>query len=142
MDSTHRGDPILLHPIGTVQSPLTDPTTAPKQGYEGSPDAWLVFNPAVSQGLENLRVGEEIIVLTWLDRARRDVLKVHPRDDLSVPEHGVFSTRSSDRPNPVGLHLVEILEVDALRIKVRDLEALDGTPIVDVKPRLHRVADS
>jgi tRNA-Thr(GGU) m(6)t(6)A37 methyltransferase TsaA len=125
-----------------VESPLTDPTKAPKQGNEGSPDAWLVFDEGVAQGLEDLRVGEEIIVLTWLDRARRDTLKVHPRDDLSVPEHGVFSTRSSDRPNPVGLHLVEILEVDGLRMKVRNLEALDGTPIVDVKPRLHGVADN
>jgi len=141
LDSTHQDDPIILHPIGTVESPLTDPTTAPKQGYEGSPDAWLVFDAAVAKGLDDLRVGDEIIVLTWLDRARRDILKVHPRDDLSVPEHGVFSTRSSDRPNPVGLHLVEILELDGLRIKVRNLEALDGTPIVDVKPRLHEVAD-
>jgi len=140
---TKRDDnPISLRPIGTVESSLTDPATAPKQGYEGSPDAWLVFDPAVAQGLQDLRAGEQIIVLTWLDRASRDVLKVHPRDDLSIPEHGVFSTRSSDRPNPVGLHLVEILEIKGLRIQVRNLEALDGTPIIDVKPPLHGVPDN
>ena len=135
-------DNLVLRPIGVVESPLTDPASAPKQGYEGSPDAWLVFDPAVAEGLQDLRTGERVIVLTWLDRADRDVLKVHPRDDPSIPEHGVFSTRSSDRPNPIGLHLVEIVSIEGLRVQVRDLEALDGTPIVDVKPRIEGVPDS
>jgi len=123
-------------PIGWVESSLTDPTTAPKQGHEGAPDAWLVFDRAVLDGLRDLRPGERVIVLTWLDRARRDVLRVHPRDDLSRPEQGVFSTRSADRPNPIGLHPVTILSVDGLRLRVRGLEAIDRTPILDVKPVL------
>jgi tRNA-Thr(GGU) m(6)t(6)A37 methyltransferase TsaA len=138
MDDTR----LVLQPIGTVESPLTDRELAPKQGHEGSPDAWLVFEPTVLQGLEDLRVGEQVIVLTWLDRARRDVLKVHPRGDESIPLHGVFSTRSPDRPNPIGLHLVEILSVKEHRVLVRNLEALDGTPILDVKPRLENVPDA
>jgi tRNA-Thr(GGU) m(6)t(6)A37 methyltransferase TsaA len=133
---------LALRPIGIVESPLTDPASAPKQGREGSPDAWLVFEPAVKEGLQDLRVGEQVIVITWLDRAHREVLKVHPRDDMSIREHGVFSTRSSDRPNPIGLHLVEIVSIEGLRIQVRDLEALDGTPILDVKPRIEGVPDS
>jgi tRNA-Thr(GGU) m(6)t(6)A37 methyltransferase TsaA len=127
---------IVLEPIGVVESPLTDPAAAPKQGSEGSPDAWLVLEPQVSEGLDGLRAGDEVIVLTWLDRARRDILRVHPRDDPANPERGVFSTRSADRPNPIGLHRVQILAVDGLRLQVRDLEALDGTPIVDIKPVL------
>jgi tRNA-Thr(GGU) m(6)t(6)A37 methyltransferase TsaA len=123
-------------PIGTVESPLTDPATAPKQGHEGAPDAWLVFDPAVLEGLDGIRAGDRIIVLTWLDRARRDVLRVHPRDDVRNPEQGVFNTRSSDRPNPIGLHTVEVASIDGRRIRVRNLEAVDGTPIVDVKPVL------
>ena len=133
---------LVLRPIGFVESPLTDRESAPKQGREGSPEAWLVFEPAVEEGLQDLRVGERVIVITWLDRAHREVLKVHPRDDLSIREHGVFSTRSSDRPNPIGLHLVEIVSIEDLRIQVRDLEALDGTPILDVKPRIEGVPDS
>ncbi len=130
-----------LLPIGRVESPLVDPALAPKQGHEGSPDAWLEFNPEVGEGLRDLRVGTEIIVLTWLDRARRDVLLVHPRDDPANPETGVFSTPSADRPNPVGLHRVEILAIDGPRLRVRNLEALDGTPILDVKPVLRRGTD-
>ena len=122
--------------IGRVESPLTDPATAPKQGHEGAPDAWLVFDPDFLEGLQELRTGDRVIVLTWLDRARRDILRVHPRDDAVQPQQGVFSTRSSDRPNPIGLHPVEILSVDGLRLHVRNLEALDGTPIIDVKPVL------
>lgn len=133
---------LRVNPIGTVQSSLTDPGSAPKQGYEGAPEASLVFDPAVLDGLRDLRVGESVIVLTWLDRADRDVLRVHPRDDLTMPEHGVFSTRSADRPNPVGLHLVEILAIDGATIRVRPLEAVDGTPIVDVKPVLHGIPDA
>ena len=125
-----------IQPIGWVESALVDATTAPKQGHEGAPDAWLEFKPDVREGLRDLKVGSEIILLTWLDRARRDVLVVHPRDDLTKPEAGVFSTRSADRPNPVGLHQVPILAIDGTRLKVGNLEALDGTPIVDVKPVL------
>jgi tRNA-Thr(GGU) m(6)t(6)A37 methyltransferase TsaA len=129
---------IELTPIGEVESPLTDRTSAPKQGDEGAPDAWLVFDPAVLEGLDGMRPGDRIIVLTWLDRAERDVLRVHPRDDLSVPKQGVFNTRSSDRPNPIGLHEVEVLSIEGNRLRVNNLEALDGTPIVDVKPVLRR----
>ena len=130
--------PYVLRPIGWVESPLVDRDMAPKQGDEGSPDAWLVFEPRVSEGLRDLRVGIEVIVLTWLDRARRDVLVVHPRGDLTRPETGVFSTRSPDRPNPIGLHRVTIVSIDGTRICVRNLEALDATPIVDVKPVLDK----
>jgi tRNA-Thr(GGU) m(6)t(6)A37 methyltransferase TsaA len=123
-------------PIGRVESPLTDPASAPKQGDEGAPDAWLVFEPAVHEALDGIRAGDEIIVLTWLDRARRDVLRVHPRGDISRVQQGVFSTRSPHRPNPIGLHRVEILSIDGGRVRVRRLEAVDGTPIIDVKPVL------
>jgi tRNA-Thr(GGU) m(6)t(6)A37 methyltransferase TsaA len=127
-----------VRPIGRVESPLTDPATAPKQGHEGAPDAWVEFDAEVLDGLRDLRVREEVLVLTWLDRARRDILVVHPRDDPAAPETGVFSTRSADRPNPIGLHRVEILAVDGARLRVRNLEAVDGTPVVDVKPVLSR----
>jgi len=130
--------PFELRQIGHVESSLTDAATAPKQGDEGSPDAWLVFAPAVREGLRDLLVGTDVLVLTWLDRARRDVLVVHPRDDPAAPETGVFSTRSADRPNPIGLHRVTILTIDGLRVRVRNLEALDGTPVLDVKPVLDR----
>jgi tRNA-Thr(GGU) m(6)t(6)A37 methyltransferase TsaA len=124
--------------IGRVKSPLTDLASAPKQGDEGAPDAWLVFDPAVLEGLQGILPGDEVIVLTWLHRARRDVLRVHPRGDTSRAQQGVFSTRSPHRPNPLGLHRVEIASVDGRRVEVRRLEALDGTPIVDVKPILSR----
>jgi len=120
--------------VGTVESPLTDRSSAPKQGDEGAPEAVLVFDGRVAEGLDGIAAGDELLVLTWLHRASRDVLRVHPRDDLTRPEQGVFATRSSDRPNPIGLHRVEVVQVDGVRVRVRDLEALDGTPIVDVKP--------
>ena len=123
-------------PIGWVESPLTDRGQAPRQGDEGAPDAWLVFQPEVAEGLRDLGPGAEIIVLTWLDRAARDVLVTRPRDDPARPPTGVFSTRSPDRPNPLGLHRVSVLAVDGLRIQVNNLEALDGTPILDLKPVL------
>jgi tRNA-Thr(GGU) m(6)t(6)A37 methyltransferase TsaA len=123
-------------PIGRVASALTDPASAPKQGGEGAPEAWLVFEPDVVAGLGDIRVGDRVVVLTWLDRARRDVLQVHPRDDLGRPLRGVFSTRSADRPNPIGIHPVEVLAVDGPRIRVSGIEAVDGTPIVDLKPHL------
>jgi tRNA-Thr(GGU) m(6)t(6)A37 methyltransferase TsaA len=126
----------VLRPIGRVESPLTDPASAPKQGFEGSPEAWLVFEPDVLEGLDGIRPGDRIIVLTWLDRARRDVLRVRPRDDPANPERGVFSTRSADRPNPIGVHPVQVEAIEGRRVRVRDLEAVDGTPIVDVKPVL------
>src|SRR5919106_3279490 len=103
--------------IGEVESPLTDRESAPKQGDEGSPDAWLVFDPGVLEGLQGIRPGDQVIVLTWLDRARRDVLRVHPRDDVSNPKQGVFNTRSADRPNPIGLHDVEIASIEGPRVR-------------------------
>jgi tRNA-Thr(GGU) m(6)t(6)A37 methyltransferase TsaA len=127
-----------VRPIGRVESPLRDREAAPKQGDEGSPEASLVFDEAVSAGLRDLRPGAAVIVLTWLDQADRGTLSVHPRGDLANPEEGVFSTRSPDRPNPIGLHRVEIVSVDGLRLRVRDLEAIDGTPILDLKPALDR----
>ena len=133
-----RRERIELRPIGWVESPLTDRALAPRQGDEGAPEAWLAFDEAVADGLRDLVPGNEVIVLTWLDRADRDVLRVHPRDDPSVPQQGVFSTRSADRPNPIGLHRVEIASIEGRRFRVRNLEALDGTPIVDVKPVLSR----
>ena len=125
-----------IRPIGRVSSSLADRETAPKQGFEGAPDAWLVFDPDVAEGIRDLAVGADVFVLTWLHQARRDVLAVHPRDDPRNPETGVFSTRSQDRPNPIGLHRVRIAAVDGLRVLVEGLEAFDGTPIVDVKPVL------
>ena len=128
--------PIELYPIGRVESSLTDVESAPRQGDEGAPEAWLVFDPHVVEGLRDIEVGDEVIVITWLDRARRDVLRVHPRGDSSRRPEGVFSTRSADRPNPIGLHRVEVTSTDGRSVKVRRLEAIDGTPIVDVKPVL------
>jgi len=128
-------------PIGWVESPLKDRAQAPRQGDEGAPDAWLVFQPEVADGLRDLGPGAEIIVLTWLDRAARDVLVTRPRDDPARPPTGVFSTRSPDRPNPIGLHRVQIVATEGLRILVRPLEALDRTPVVDVKPVLSDAAE-
>jgi tRNA-Thr(GGU) m(6)t(6)A37 methyltransferase TsaA len=122
--------------IGRVESPLTDLESAPRQADEGAPEAWLVFEPEMLAGLQSLQPGDEILLITWLDRARRDVLSVHPRGDTSRAQEGVFSTRSPHRPNPIGLHRVEITAIDGRRLRVRNLEALDGTPILDVKPIL------
>lgn len=126
----------VLKPIGWVQSPLVDRDAAPKQGDEGSPAAWLQFDDDMLDGIRDLAEGMEILVLTWLDRSRRDVLAVRPRDDPRNPMRGVFATRSADRPNPIGLHRVRITAVVGPRMRVENLEALDGTPIVDVKPVL------
>lgn len=125
-----------LRPIGHVESPLIDPALAPRQGYEGAPDAWLIFHPGMREGIRDLAVGDDVYVLTWLHQARRDVLAVHPRDDPRNPETGVFSTRSQDRPNPIGLHRVRIAAIDGLRVLVQGLDAIAGTPVVDVKPVL------
>jgi tRNA-Thr(GGU) m(6)t(6)A37 methyltransferase TsaA len=130
---------IELEPIGRVESALTDRASAPKQGHEGAPEAWLVFAEGVLEGLDGLAPGARVIVLTWLHRARRDVLRVHPRDDVANPMRGVFTTRSPDRPNPIGLHEVEVVAIAGSRVLVRDLEAIDGTPIVDLKPVLRPV---
>jgi tRNA-Thr(GGU) m(6)t(6)A37 methyltransferase TsaA len=128
-------------PIGWVESPLKERAQAPRQGDEGAPDAWLVFEPEVAEGIRDLAAGTEIIVLTWLDRAVRDVLVTRPRDDPARPPLGVFSTRSPDRPNPIGLHRVQIVAAEQLRILVRPLEALDRTPVIDVKPVLDMTAE-
>jgi tRNA-Thr(GGU) m(6)t(6)A37 methyltransferase TsaA len=123
-----------LRGVGVVESPLTRRDDAPRQGDEGAPDPWIVLDPDVRAAASDLAVGSEVLVLTWLHLADRDVLAVHPRDDASRPMTGVFSTRSPDRPNPIGLHRVTILSVDGLRLRVSQLEALDGTPVVDIKP--------
>lgn len=128
-------------PIGWVESPLTDRAQAPRQGDQGAPPAWITFEPEVSEGIRDLQAGTEVVVLTWLDRARRDVLVTRPGDDPQSPPLGVFSTRSPDRPNPIGLHRVRVVAVDGLRVLVRGLEAIDGTPVADVKPVLDRAAE-
>jgi tRNA-Thr(GGU) m(6)t(6)A37 methyltransferase TsaA len=128
-------------PIGWVESPLTDRAQAPRQGDEGAPPAWIVFEPAVAEGIRDLQPGTEVLVLTWLDRAHRDELVTRPRDDRANPMRGVFSTRSPDRPNPIGLHRVRIAEVVGLRMLVHGLEAIDGTPVADVKPVLDKTAE-
>jgi tRNA-Thr(GGU) m(6)t(6)A37 methyltransferase TsaA len=125
-----------VSPIGVVESRLTDTAAAPKQGHEGAPDAWIAFVPDVLDGLEGIAPGDRLVVLTWLDRADRDVLRVHPRDDPANPMRGVFGTRSADRPNPIGLHEVEVLAVEGGRVHVSNLEAVNGTPVIDVKPVL------
>ncbi len=133
---------LTLVAIGHVESPLTDRELAPKQGSEGSPEAWLVFRRSVREALKDLKEGDEVFVLTWLDRADRRVLRVHPRDDRSRAPMGVFSTRSADRPNPIGLHRVRIISiVEGLRFLVQNLEALHMTPIIDVKPVLGGACD-
>jgi len=122
--------------IGRVASSLTDAASAPRQPDEGAPEAVLIFDPEVLEGLRTLRAGDDIILITWLDRARRDVLSVHPRGDTTRPREGVFSTRSPHRPNPIGLHRVQIIDMQGPRLRVAQLEALDGTPIIDIKPVL------
>lgn len=130
-----------LRAIGSVSSSLVDPEAAPKQGDEGAPEATLEIAAEFARGLEGISAGDELVILTWLDRADREVLSVHPRDDLSNPETGVFATRSADRPNPIGLHRVRVLEVDGLRLRIDALEAIDGTPVVDLKPVLGAVGE-
>lgn len=123
-----------VRPIGHVESPLTDANEAPKQGYAGAPDAWLVIDPEVLEGIRDIRAGDELLVLTWLHKSRRDELATHPQGDLTKPELGVFSTRSPARPNPIGVHRVSVRTTERDRLQVRPLEAVDGTPIVDIKP--------
>jgi tRNA-Thr(GGU) m(6)t(6)A37 methyltransferase TsaA len=130
-----------VRPIGRVESPLTSTVDAPRQGDEGAPDAYVIVNPDVQAGLNGIAVGEEIMVLTWLHEADRTVLRVHPRGDLSRPEAGVFSTRAPSRPNPIGLHRVRVLGLDGVRVHVSGLEAIDGTPVVDIKPVLSSIEE-
>jgi tRNA-Thr(GGU) m(6)t(6)A37 methyltransferase TsaA len=135
------GPAFTLIPIGFVVSPLADRASAPRQGDEGAPDSVLVFEAAAGPGLAGILPDAELLVLTWLHQARRDVLRVHPRGDPSRPEEGVFNTRSPDRPNPIGLHRVRVIDVDGNRVRVANLEAIDGTPLVDVKPVLGDIGD-
>jgi len=123
-----------LRPIGVIRSELKERSEAPRQGAEGAPDAWLEVHGWASEALEGLAGGDEIVVITWLHRADRDVLRVHPRDDPRSPLTGVFATRSPDRPNPLGLHAVTVREIDGNRLRVGPIEAIDGTPVVDIKP--------
>jgi tRNA-Thr(GGU) m(6)t(6)A37 methyltransferase TsaA len=125
-----------LRPIGVIRSILKTRRDAPKQGSEGAPDAWLEVRPFAVEGLHRLVAGNEIIVVTWLHRARRDVLKVYPRSDRRNPLTGVFATRSPDRPNPIGLHLVTVRKIAKNRLRVGPIEVIDGTPVVDIKPVL------
>lgn len=126
--------------IGRVESTLSERSAAPKQADEGAPPAWLAIDAGAAKGLEGIGVGDALILLTWLHRADRDTLRVHPRGDPSRPAQGVFGTRSPDRPNPIGLHRVEVLAVEPGRIRVDALEAIDGTPILDLKPVLSDAA--
>jgi tRNA-Thr(GGU) m(6)t(6)A37 methyltransferase TsaA len=129
-------DGLLLKPVGIVRSSLRDRASAPRQGSEGAPDAVISLEPSYEDALQGIAVGDEVIVLTWLHEADRGVLQVHPRDDETRPLTGVFATRSSDRPNPIGLHRVTVLGLDGLELRVGPLEAIDGTPVLDLKPVL------
>ncbi len=132
----------VLYPVGVLHSPLKERGDAPRQGREGAPDAWLDVHETVAEGLEGMAVGDDIIVITWLHKAQRDTLKVHPRNDVTLPLAGVFATRSPDRPNPLGLHRVTVLEIAGNRVRVGPIEAIDGTPVVDIKPVLPQSADA
>ena len=130
-----------LRPIGVIRSKIKNRSEAPKQGSEGAPDAWLEVSSFAAQGLEGLRVGDDIVVVTWLHRAHRDVLKVHPRSDRSRPLTGVFATRSPDRPNPLGFHRVTVRKILKNRLRIGPMEAIDGTPVIDIKPVLSNCRD-
>ena len=132
----------LLSPIGHIRSTLRTLDEAPRQGSEGAPDAWLEVNPAFERGLRGIATGDDVIVVTWLHRAAREVLEVHPRGDPGIPLAGVFATRSPDRPNPLGLHRVTVREISGTRLRIGPIEAIDGTPVVDVKPVLVDSADA
>jgi tRNA-Thr(GGU) m(6)t(6)A37 methyltransferase TsaA len=134
MRSRTRG--ALLRPIGKIRSTIKTRSEAPKLGSEGAPDAWLEVSPFAAEALDGLSDGDEILVITWLHRARRDVLKVHPRSDRRRPLTGVFATRSPDRPNPLGLHRVTVRRIAGTRLRIGPIEALDGTPVIDIKPVL------
>jgi tRNA-Thr(GGU) m(6)t(6)A37 methyltransferase TsaA len=130
------GSDLVLRPIGWVESPVKNPSVASLQGDEGAPECWLVFEPDVREALDGLKPGDAIVVVTWLHLADRTVLGVHPRGDTSRPMRGVFATRSQHRPNPLGIHQVTVLAIDDLRVRVQGLEAVDGTPLIDIKSAL------
>jgi tRNA-Thr(GGU) m(6)t(6)A37 methyltransferase TsaA len=132
----------LLKPMGVIRSTLKKRKNAPRQGYLGAPDAWVEIGAKFAKCVEGIAIGDEIILITWLHEGRRNVLKVHPGADMKNPLMGVFATRSPDRPNPLGLHRVKVLEIEGLRLKVGPLEAIDGTPVVDIKPVLEKKCDS
>ena len=129
-------DGATLEPIGVIRSTLRERKHAPRQGSEGAPDAWLDVRADLAPALCGISAGDAVLVLTWLHRADRDVLEVHPRDDREAPLAGVFATRSPDRPNPLGLHRVTVREVSGTRLRIGPIEAIDGTPVVDIKPAL------
>ena len=131
-----------LRPIGQIRSALRTLDEAPRQGSEGAPDAWLELDPTFARGLFGMAEGDEVIVVTWLQRADRDVLEVHPRGDPMIPLAGVFITRSPHRPNPLGLHRVTVREISGSRLRIGPIEAIDGTPVVDIKPVLVDCADA
>ncbi len=131
-----------LRPIGVIRSTLKSRSEAPKQAAEGAPEAWLEVKPFATQALEGLKAGQDVIVLTWFHRAQRDVLKVHPRSDPQRRLTGVFATRSPDRPNPVGLHRVTVRSIEKNRLRIGPIEAIDGTPVIDIKPALSCTPDS
>jgi tRNA-Thr(GGU) m(6)t(6)A37 methyltransferase TsaA len=131
-----------LHPIGVIHSDLTARAVAPRQGYEGAPDAWIEIVESVVPALQGIAIGDELVILTWFHRSARDVLQVHPRGEIENPLTGVFATRSPDRPNPVGLHRVTVRAIEGNRLQVGPLEAIDGTPVIDIKPVLSRSTDS
>jgi tRNA-Thr(GGU) m(6)t(6)A37 methyltransferase TsaA len=131
-----------VYPIGFIRSDLKRRDEAPRQGREGAPDVWLEVSPRFAEGVQDIVVGQEMIVTTWLHEAERNKLKVHPRGDVSTPLTGVFSTRSPDRPNPLGLHRVTVREIVGNRIKIGPMEAIDGTPVADMKPVLPESTDS
>jgi tRNA-Thr(GGU) m(6)t(6)A37 methyltransferase TsaA len=128
--------PALLRPVGVIRSSITSRRDAPRQGSEGAPDAWLEIELWAAEALHGLAAGDAILVITWFHRARREIMQVHPRSDLRNPLTGVFATRSPDRPNPLGLHPVTIRAIDGLRLRIGPIEAVDGTPVVDIKPDL------
>ena len=132
----------LLHPIGFIRSDLNRRSEAPRQGREGAPDAWLEVSPDFVEGLQGIVVGQEIIVITWFHEAERDRLKVHPRGEVSAPLAGVFSTRSPNRPNPLGLHRLTVRKIVGDHIQIGPMEAIDGTPVADIKPVLPESTDS
>jgi len=136
-----KANSVQLRPIGVIRSKLKERSKAPKQGSEGAPDAWLEVYRFAAQALDGLAIGDEIIILTWLHKARRETLKVHPRSDPQRRLTGVFATRSPDRPNPIGLHQVRVRKIAKNRLRIGPMEAIDGTPVIDVKPVLCEIQE-
>lgn len=135
-DDNQTGTAFLLRPIGVIRSEIKARADAPKQGSEGAPDVWLEIHAWAADGLHRVAVGDELVIITWFHQANRDVFQVHPRSDAGNPLTGVFATRSPDRPNPLGLHPVVVRAIDGSRLRIGPIEAIDGTPVVDVKPVL------